>query len=203
MHENDGRPPDTADALLDLTHNFSPTSHTRLLQSYSWQSPNSCFFDNGLELWFRAFALWPGPTQAHFLGLLPHNSVLATIFYHFTRRLKWISDANGTDREGHQILGLAQSLVAHAIFVKWVLYPSHKDYGCAITWLHHAIHVCPFGCLAQSDPLINPLLPGLWDKHYHSVIFWDTAHTHLPLHWWSCLAFCCIRTNIPIVFDFR
>ncbi|KAJ7621668.1 hypothetical protein B0H17DRAFT_1151812 [Mycena rosella] len=99
--ENDGRAPDTvaalaaADGLTDIVGSPPPSAPPqipppaavayppRLLKSYQWDAPNSCFFATGLELWFRSFARWPQTDQAAFLAVLPLNSALATIFRHF------------------------------------------------------------------------------------------------------------------------
>jgi len=151
--ENDGRAPDTLQAL-ELTkasfrkQEFISTStppppssiSKRSLQSYKWEGGNSCFFDNGLELWFRAFSHWDKETQATFFNILPVNSILASIFYSYQRRLHWITDPSSNEREGLRILGMCQSVVRYAIFDTWCLY-HHGEYGCAVTWLQHAIEV--------------------------------------------------------------
>lgn len=80
-------------------------------------------------------------------------------FFHFKRRLKWIYDPLGDGVDGQRELGLVQTLVRHIIFNKWTLYSRPDDYGCAITWLNHAIKVscplyhsqlCSIGCCQDS-----------------------------------------------------
>ncbi|KAJ6539989.1 hypothetical protein DFH09DRAFT_1089993 [Mycena vulgaris] len=152
--ENDGRAPDTVAALAAAATNQPPPPppeppsippptaviySPRQLKSYPWDRPNSCFFDNGLELWFRSFSKWSGAEQAGFLGSLPPNSALTTFFFHFQQRLKWIATPSATDIQGTRVLSLGQSHARHLIFNRWQLYKNKDDYGCATTWLHHAI----------------------------------------------------------------
>ncbi|KAF8217308.1 hypothetical protein K438DRAFT_2082802 [Mycena galopus ATCC 62051] len=137
---NDGRAPDTV-AALDLLTPGTHQGHKRLLQSYPWQQPNSCFFDNGLEHWFRIWLLWDQSTRKMFLKQLPSDSILAAIFYHYERRREWIYGYSGNQsmRAGLNELELAQRVVRHAIFSKWQLYGRPDEYGCCRTWLTHAI----------------------------------------------------------------
>jgi hypothetical protein len=152
--ENDGRAPDTADWLDRLDPHVSQVPLLgsvlteadsalckRLLQSYQWLAPNSCFFDHTMELWFRAYCSWPPAQQKKFLTSIPTQSALAGIFYHFDRRLKWINDPSSTTINGLRELGLGQGTLRHLIFHKWKLYNHSSDYGCAITWTHHAVLV--------------------------------------------------------------
>ncbi|KAJ7892868.1 hypothetical protein B0H14DRAFT_3681323 [Mycena olivaceomarginata] len=141
---NDGRAPDTV-AALDLltpgTRQVDAAGHKHLLQSYPWLEPNSCFFDNGLEHWFRIWLLWDQNTRKMFLKQLPSDSILAAIFYHYERRREWIYGYSGNQsmRAGLNELELAQRVVRHAIFSKWQLYGRPGEYGCCRTWLTHAI----------------------------------------------------------------
>lgn len=112
----------------------------RQLQSYPWLAPNSCFFDNGLELWYRAFQLWMPKLRTEFFGSLNPNSALASIFYHFRRRAKWEADSSQTDVDGLRELEICQAVLKNYIFHKWQLYEP-GTFGCATTWIHHAIKV--------------------------------------------------------------
>ncbi|KAJ7768047.1 hypothetical protein B0H14DRAFT_3895019 [Mycena olivaceomarginata] len=152
--ENDGRAPDTVAALaaaaaaeanavpalpvpaphLDLATQYSP----RLLQSFRWDSPNSCFVDTPLELWFRAFALWSATERVDFLKSLPSHSALAKFFYIFQRRLLWI-ESSSSDFASNYDFSLCQSQARLMIFDRWKLYKSRDMYGNATSWLHHAI----------------------------------------------------------------
>ncbi|KAJ6535381.1 hypothetical protein DFH09DRAFT_1091717 [Mycena vulgaris] len=120
---NDGRAPDTVAALAAAATNQAPPPpptppsippptaviySPRQLRSYPWDRPNSCFFDNGLEFWFRSFSKWSGAEQAGFLGSLPPNSALATFFFHFQQRLKWIATPSATDIQGTRVLSLGR-----------------------------------------------------------------------------------------------
>ncbi|KAJ7476494.1 hypothetical protein FB451DRAFT_1557372 [Mycena latifolia] len=190
--ENDGRAPDTVGALAAAsTQPETPetarpsgtplvpptpppapppaaiTYSSKLLKSYQWDPPNSCFFDNGLELWFRAFSRWSDEEQAEFLTSLPPKSSLASFFFHFQRRLRWIASTSGTDIQGDRELGLGQSVARHAIFNRWQLYPNKDDYGCATTWIHHA--------LRDSDPPIDVRL-----QFGVAHIFYGECPSHHP-----------------------
>ncbi|KAJ7112759.1 hypothetical protein C8R43DRAFT_903545, partial [Mycena crocata] len=136
--ENDGWVPDTIAALAAADAAAALNG-----SSYAWDSPNSCFFDTGLELWFRAFSRWSDTERAAFLAAVPARSGLATIFFHFQRRLQWVTrnsgGSTGSIRKGEGELGLGQSLTRMLIFHRWNLYPDPTDYGCATTWLWHAL----------------------------------------------------------------
>ncbi|KAJ7268152.1 hypothetical protein B0H12DRAFT_1229783 [Mycena haematopus] len=179
--ENDGRAPDTLAALAvaaaaeaaslptppappapsDPVPGYSP----RMLQSFRWDEPNSCFFDTPLEIWFRAFSRWSEPERRDFLSKLPSSSALANFFYNFQRRLRWISEGVEVDIHGIRDLSLCQSHARMLIFDRWKLYDHPQAYGNAASWLRHAIQdsgtsidiqlyfrvahilsgVCPFG----------------------------------------------------------
>lgn len=115
--------------------------HRHLLMSYPWDAPNSCFFDNGLELWFRVFSSWSLEARSEFLLSVPTSSALATMFHHFDRRLKAIEDPATTKLTMERELGLGQSLVRHLIFDRWDLYETDSAYGCAVTWMQRAVTV--------------------------------------------------------------
>ncbi|KAJ6569381.1 hypothetical protein B0H19DRAFT_1066129 [Mycena capillaripes] len=152
FESNDGRAPDTIAALAAadsafvfgastlptalLTHlpaaPFSVSHSSQLLKSYKWDSPNSCFFDNGMEIWFRAFSRWSTVEQAKFLTSLPPNSALADFFYHFQRRLRWLASPSPADVAGGRELGLGQAKARHAIFTRWGLYQNPKYFTTAI-----------------------------------------------------------------------
>lgn len=142
---NDGRAPDTEAALNPRqVPVFNPlTVNKNLLLSYKWQSPNSCFVDNGLEIWFRAYCTWPTETKAAFLASVPINSFLSTLFYHFDRRFKQIFDhsADKSIKALQRNLSLMQTITLHSVFEKWKLYADKNEYGCAKTWLTHAVLV--------------------------------------------------------------
>lgn len=87
MHENDGRAPDTEGLLHPAGIRDSATQSPSSLVSYKWHN-NSCFFDNGLELWYRAFSRWGPIAQAEYLRLVPKNSFLGCLVFHYDRRLK-------------------------------------------------------------------------------------------------------------------
>ncbi|KAF8965742.1 hypothetical protein BDZ97DRAFT_1918031 [Flammula alnicola] len=145
--ENDGRAPDT-EAALGLVLNTAPNSHDlsvdlstinrNLLHSYNWQSPNSCFVDNGLEIWFRAYSSWSSDSRAAFLACIPSHTFLSCLFHHYERRLKQLStEASITTIT--QNLSMMQTMTLDRVFNKWQLYSDKNAYGCAKTWLSHAV----------------------------------------------------------------
>ena len=135
--ENDGRAPHTLD-MLHSTTTADEVSNSNNLTSYQWDSPNSCFFDNGLEIWFQAYILWPSAVKRNFLLHVPHESFLGMLIYHYACCLKHIHEPTEAVTIV-QNLGLMQSLTCHHIFWKWKLYSSPLENGCAMTWLQHAI----------------------------------------------------------------
>ncbi|KAJ7893655.1 hypothetical protein B0H14DRAFT_2559638 [Mycena olivaceomarginata] len=108
-------------------------AHSRhFLKSYKWDAPNSCFFDNVMEIWYRAFSRWPDQKRALFLSWLPPRSALADFFYHVQRRLRWIASASPDDLDGVRELGLGQAKARYAIFTRWKLYSNPAAYGSSI-----------------------------------------------------------------------
>lgn len=146
---NDGRAPDTSDTLL--SEPSKPPKETviplmgsltaRELQSYRWED-NSCFFDVGLEIWYRAYLLWPREVRTSLTSTPPDNSVFASILAHYQTRIRWSSA--GTSRPSKAAVekefGPIQKLVRDAIADKWKL-SNVGDYGCAISWMNRTIQV--------------------------------------------------------------
>ncbi|KAF8150339.1 hypothetical protein BJ912DRAFT_938259 [Pholiota molesta] len=96
-------------------------------------SPNSCFVDAPAEVWFHAYSLWPEDTKAKFLADIPSDSFLESLFFHFDR------PAPVPHLQIEQNLGLMQTLTLDYVFRRWKLYPDCNDFGCAKTWLVHAV----------------------------------------------------------------
>jgi len=115
---------------------------SRNLQSFSHSNGVSCFYDSPLEVWYQIFASWSDEKRKEFLGIpgLPNQSLLATIFYSFQRRLSWSHNQTADLGQGKAILELLQRQVHQAIFGTWKLYP-RVQYGCAVTWMNKAITV--------------------------------------------------------------
>jgi hypothetical protein len=111
------------------------------LISYKWSSGNSCFFDVGLAIWFEAYRRCPPPIRRSFPTLLPMDSVLSSIFYHYERPIKWLA----TDRKelsvGRRELSLGQELARHGIFDRLKLYEHGGAYGCSRTWMFRVVNV--------------------------------------------------------------
>ncbi|TFK34948.1 hypothetical protein BDQ12DRAFT_612575, partial [Crucibulum laeve] len=152
LHENDGRAPDTNDALLKKTElamkkvSFSTmmepilltTSMSNFFHSYSWERPNSCFFDHGQELLYRAFSLCDSGLRDSMKKSLSSKSFLSSMLHHFERRMRKL---DGTSLEYKQELQMAQTNLQYYIFDKWKL-ANHGEYGNADYWIHHAITDC-------------------------------------------------------------
>ncbi|KAJ2911686.1 hypothetical protein MD484_g8729, partial [Candolleomyces efflorescens] len=145
--ENDGRGPDTAAAL----HALEPAKVgiTRFLKlplflvGYKWESPNSCFFDNGLELVFRSYCLWPEESRAKLRDLLPNDSFLAGLLSHCERRLKLVAETKKSSLGAHKALTRAlstqQSVTRHKIFRKWLPELDENAHQSSLMWLQYAI----------------------------------------------------------------
>ena len=139
FEENDGRPPDTEAVLHPRKVLDTSVSSAAFLLAYKWRAPNSCFFDGGLEIWFRAYSTWPEDVRQSFLSIVPHDSFLGSAFYHFDRRIKLIKGGSTLDVI-HQALDMMQTMTLHYIFERWKLYPI-GSHGCAMQWLSHAVRV--------------------------------------------------------------
>ncbi|KAJ7580081.1 hypothetical protein C8J56DRAFT_795609 [Mycena floridula] len=114
----------------------------RLLRSYAWQAPNSCFFDTGLELWFRAYMMMTKGSQSAMADLLTNDTVMRAIFRSFKTRSQWIETVDEkTSDDYNQSLSTIQELVRKAIFGKWKLYEKRNSYGDNFTWMVKAIEV--------------------------------------------------------------
>ncbi|KAE9401742.1 hypothetical protein BT96DRAFT_937764 [Gymnopus androsaceus JB14] len=152
---NDGRAPDTEDALLSVSgqhDGHAPSTKNsvtkslisapleaqkskRMLRSYVWAN-NSCFFDVGLELWYRVFAGSSLTYRSEILALLPKGSTLENMFQHFQKRLDWTE--TGKPRNAKSMLSSIQDIVRQAISIKFNLH-NVGDYGCARSWLARAV----------------------------------------------------------------
>lgn len=137
---NDGRAPDTLATLHPNGLRDSIIDSTHFVQGYQWDSPNSCFFDNGLETWFRAVLLWTDEALTEFQKIVPHKSFLGTVFFHYKRRLKSLQGPT-TPLKVVQDLALMQGLTRDYIFNKWKIYKNADHFGCCREWLDFAIQV--------------------------------------------------------------
>lgn len=92
--------------------------HARLLFSYPWKSPNSCFIDAALELYFRSFLQMPLAEWNALLASVsadttcPANAPTpaAKILSHFAQRRNWAAIQNRRgrdelDRRGEEYYG--------------------------------------------------------------------------------------------------
>jgi hypothetical protein len=111
------------------------------LMSYKWSGGNSCFFDVGLALWFAAFSRWPIQTREALVKALPSNTVLASVFNHYERRIKWSMTGHGGMIDGRRELMLGQDMTCYGIFKQLNLYENDSSFGCARTWLTHGVAV--------------------------------------------------------------
>jgi hypothetical protein len=77
-----------------------PLEH-RIYQGYTWAAPNSCFWDTGVELLFRAFVSLPISLRTKMFLSLPPSSPLGRLFYHFQHWDEWWSDPEWPENEGY------------------------------------------------------------------------------------------------------
>ncbi|KAF8957620.1 hypothetical protein BDZ97DRAFT_1924498 [Flammula alnicola] len=130
---NDGRPPDTEAALHPRGIRDDGTQNPNALLSYKWRSPNSCFVDNSLEIWFRAYSLWSDEARQAFLLLVPKDSFLDGLTYRYDRCLKYMHDSTSLAKF-KQDLDLTQTIILNYVVDKWKLVAS-GGYGCSMEWL--------------------------------------------------------------------
>ncbi|KAL1939097.1 hypothetical protein VTO73DRAFT_10357 [Trametes versicolor] len=108
------------------------------LKSYTL-THNSCYTDHPIEGWFRAYVLWPPAVRQEVVrAVIPFNTVLSSLFFHFEARLKWILTGT-TEIKGQQLLSLCQKIIKHAVFQTWKLVDYEDAFGCAYTWIQKAI----------------------------------------------------------------
>lgn len=142
VFDNDGRAPDTIETLKAPV--IEPLADLGLM-SYAWLSPNSCFWDTGFELWYRAVRRWDeGALDTLRMGL-PAESFMSGLLCHFFRRRReeqrWgdVAAPESIRKMAHE-LQLGQRIGKQYIFDKWELYP-HGAHGNASHWLQHAVQV--------------------------------------------------------------
>ncbi|KAJ7589359.1 hypothetical protein C8J56DRAFT_1049006 [Mycena floridula] len=112
----------------------------RLLKSYKWVPPNSCFFDTGLELWFQAYMMMSSSSQVGMAELFAKDTLMRTIFRSFQARLQWIQSLDEkTIDDYNPALSTIQGHVRDAIFNRWNLYENGESYGDNFTWMVKAI----------------------------------------------------------------
>ncbi|CAL1699121.1 unnamed protein product [Somion occarium] len=154
---NDGRAPDTAEALHKEEQIFTPTPavlpslaifngifppslQSRSMQGYQWYQ-NSCFIDVGLEVWFRSFIHWSNTTQEALLDALPTSPLISRIFNDFHQRLLWIQklrSKGSEEADGLRILSGTQAFARNSIYSIWKLYPENSP-GDTVEWMTHTL----------------------------------------------------------------
>ncbi|KAF6745226.1 hypothetical protein DFP72DRAFT_1077676 [Ephemerocybe angulata] len=146
--DNDGRAPDTVDAInaLEPSSKLAPGALQRCPlfgQCYAWDGVNSCFYDHGLELLFRAYCLWPEDARARFRNLLPTDSFLQLKAAHFDRRLKLITHSKKKDKTVLKLLTDAlkdfQQAVREKIFTSWNPDLSATGHHSATVWIQESL----------------------------------------------------------------
>ncbi|KAJ7916650.1 hypothetical protein B0H13DRAFT_1870985 [Mycena leptocephala] len=156
--ENDGRAPDTIAALAavenaNVTGSAPPSSsnppHTHL------GCPKLLLFDNGMEIWFRAFSRWTGDEQAV---------------------------ASPAMIDGDRELGLGQAKARYAIFTRWQLYEHPGSYGCSTTWMDRAIRDSDTSDDVQLQFGVGHLLAGTCAANHSSHIPMGTIQPFLRLN---------------------
>ncbi|KAH6867886.1 hypothetical protein BKA70DRAFT_1492279 [Coprinopsis sp. MPI-PUGE-AT-0042] len=140
--DNDGRAPDTSNAIRGLQPS-NVENHALYTQGYQWVEPNSCFFDNGLELLFRAYWTWPETKRAEFRNLLPTDSYLSYFTNHCDRRIKLISSNKKADKSTVKLmeaeLRLMQTKTKTSIFDQWLPQLDSDAFHSALCWMKHAV----------------------------------------------------------------
>lgn len=149
-------------------------SQRRRLQSYVWTDGNSCFYDCGLELWYRCLEEWPEVTRAEVLADIPDHTVLSRIMWSLRNRLRWAENIDsGNFFSGENIMSSCQKLVGAAILHKWKLIDNAGDYGQPAGWIFMATMVRITRCwssvlILQSLKLLaqDPDLPSRVHEHF-------------------------------------
>lgn len=131
-------------AQIKRSSNSPQSTSALFLNSYKWSKKNSCYIDNGIELWFRAFSRWSPDIQKNFLVTLPSDSYLATMFYHFKYRHQVLySKSRVTETSYNSRMSLFQSQTFNKIWNVWKIH-EEGNFGCAMTWMSHAITVSTY-----------------------------------------------------------
>ncbi|EAU81295.2 hypothetical protein CC1G_07225 [Coprinopsis cinerea okayama7 len=141
--ENDGRAPDTLEALEALNSTSDLSNKALFLHAYKWQEPNSCFFDNGLEVWFRAWCAWKEDDRAQLRTLLPTGSYLASLVSHYDRRLRLIATTPKVTKKVQSTMKTmfetTQAILRCKIFDKWMPELDKTGHHPAAIWLDAAV----------------------------------------------------------------
>ncbi|KAJ3543689.1 hypothetical protein NMY22_g3056 [Coprinellus aureogranulatus] len=142
FYVNDGRGPDTVGALnaLEPTKNgFSKLVRLPLFNvMYKWVTPNSCFYDHGLELFFRSYYLLEASVRSHYRSVFPSESYASLLFEHCDLRLQLLTSNKKKDADATKhltkVLASFQKLTSERIFKKWKPEWDPKEYHCALLW---------------------------------------------------------------------
>jgi hypothetical protein len=123
------------------------------LFTYKWLAPNSCFFDHTLEVLYRLWIdddLMPSEAREYLQRSLSIDAFWSFLASHFQRRRDLATGPFSEEKRANLIDELArgQSITKRYIFDIWQCYPP-GDYGCSISWMHHASRVRSFPCLPQ------------------------------------------------------
>ncbi|KAJ3528046.1 hypothetical protein NMY22_g9558 [Coprinellus aureogranulatus] len=144
--DNDGRGPDTAQAVLGLQPDALGARFHKLplfTTAYTWRSPNSCFVDNGLEIQFRLYCLWTEETRARCRSLLSTECFLYKQLEHFDRRLKLIVSSKSKNAQAtallKQDLASHRDLLMEKLFSKWKPELDRQSYQPSTIWLESAL----------------------------------------------------------------
>lgn len=125
-----GAPPPNPSVALD---------RRRLLMSYKWNAPNSCVFDNGIEIWFRSWLMWDQDTRKKFAEKVRRNSLVAIIFAHYEARRKWIYDLSIDTVD----LTSIQHQMRVSLTEDYDVLAEATDFSCCRTWLSRIVMVRP------------------------------------------------------------
>lgn len=141
---NDGRAPDTAEALHQSAHKtlirpstqppYDSLTSERALQSYIWFM-NSCWLDMILEMLFRAIMSLP---EDWVLGLqknVSEETYLHRLLLDFSRCADWITSGS-TLSQGFRILEATQAFARHWAYNTWKRYPWNA-FGDPLLWVEY------------------------------------------------------------------
>lgn len=144
-YTNDGKPPRPDKRSKTNDSPPAPEGQDLVLFAYKWLQPNSCFFDHTLEILYRLWIndqLMSPRDKEKLRTILPTDAFWNFLGSHYDRRQELSTGPFSEEKAAKLIEELArgQAVTKEYIFETWeFLLPG--DYGCSISWLHHAVRV--------------------------------------------------------------
>lgn len=112
-----------------------PLQSSRKLMGYPWKG-NSCWYDGGLELWFRGWCQWSREDKNSLRAVLPLKSYICDLIRHFEARLRYMdSEEPSADKMLQIELERFRDVTRKHVLDKWkVNFEEGDTFGDSVGW---------------------------------------------------------------------